>query len=550
MNVGETLLTALKQAGAKALFGIPGDYVLPFFDIIEESNILPLYTFSHEPAIGYAADAAARHGGGLGVAVVTYGAGALNMVNAVACAWAECSPLVIISGAPGTTDFGQDLLLHHQIKHSGSQLRIFEELTCASAVLDDPATAPDEIARVLRACIRHSRPVYIELPRNISHAPCLPVQNLLQKENYEAEALLCAEAIKQQLSTAKRPAILADVEVRRFGLEDAVLALAEKTGIPLATTLMGKGMFTGHGSTKNQALCLGTYLGKIGEVTIRDVIEDSDCLIMLGVIASDTNLATAEKKIDLTKAIRINENGIFVGKQRFDNIPLADLVKALYRILPEKSDKLAVVARALPAKKILPLEDKSLRADDIADIVNAQLTNFPKMPLTVDVGDCLFISTNIRDVPFLASGYYVTMGFGVPAGLGVQAATGERPLIIVGDGGFQMTGWELLNCARSGLDPIVLVLNNNGWGMLKQFHPNAGYTTCSNISYAVLAETLGGDGYVASTPKELADSLQKAFLQRGKFQLIEAVLPKGDVSTTIKDYIAALKSNAALQKAA
>jgi indolepyruvate decarboxylase len=178
MNVGEALLTALKEAGAKAIFGIPGDYALSFFDIIDTSHILPLYTFSHEPAVGYAADAAARHGGGIGVAVVTYGAGALSLINAVACAWSEKSPLVIISGAPGTTEFGQDLLLHHQIRNAGSQLRIFEELTCARTVLDDPATAPQEISRVLSACRRHSRPVYIELPRNMADQPCQPVQLL------------------------------------------------------------------------------------------------------------------------------------------------------------------------------------------------------------------------------------------------------------------------------------------------------------------------------------------------------------------------------------
>jgi indolepyruvate decarboxylase len=544
MNVGEALLNALKEAGAKALFGIPGDYALPFFDVIEESRLLPLYTFSHEPAIGYAADAAARYGGGVGVAVVTYGAGALNMINAVACAWSERSPLVIISGAPGTAEFDQGLLLHHQIRRSGSQMRIFEELTCARTVLDDPAKAPKEIARVLRACRRHSRPVYIELPRNIPQAPCQPVQNFFQGEHDEDEdaARLCAEAIKRQLAKAKRPAILADVEVRRFGLEDSVIALAAKTGIPLATTFMGKGMFTGH-----KSVCMGTYLGMAGDAALRDSIEDSDCLLMMGVIASDTNLGMAGKKIDLTKAIRINEGCVLTGEEKFEGINLADLVKKLQSILPAKSSKYLSVNHA---EETSPKENRLLRADDIAGIVNAQLKTSPKTPLAVDVGDCLFISMSIRDVPFLASGYYATMGFGVPAGLGVQAATGERPLIIVGDGGFQMTGWELLNCARSGLDPVVLVLNNGSWGMLKQFQPQAGYTSRGDISYAALAGTLGGDGYKATTTGELAEALQKAFRQRGKFQLVEALLPKGDISTTLKRYIAAMKSGMALQAVA
>ena len=544
MNVGEALLMALKEAGAKALFGIPGDYALPFFDVIEKSCILPLYTFSHEPAVGYAADAAARHGGGVGVAVVTYGAGALSLVNATACAWAEHSPLVIISGAPGTDEIGQELLLHHQIKNSGSQLRIFKELTCASTVLDDPIKAPKEIARVLRACLRHSKPIYIELPRNMAQKLCQPVLSLSQKERNVAATHLCAEAIKQKIEKAKHPAILADVEVRRFGMEDSILALSTKAGIPLATTLMGKGMFAGYPG------CLGTYLGKVGDPSIRDAIEDSDCLIMMGVIASDTNLGVAGKKIDLTKAIRINEGRVIIEEKIFEDVDIVHLIEILHSILPEKNSGHFPVTTTKTKQISPPLKDKPLRADDIAEIVNDQLKATPGMPLVVDVGDCLFISMSIHDVPFLASGYYVTMGFGIPAGLGVQAATGERPLIIVGDGGFQMTGWEILNCARCGLDPVVLVLNNSGWGMLKQFQPQSRYTACSDISYAAIATTLGGDGYKAKTPKELEDALQKAFLQRGKFQLIEAILPKADISTTLKDYIAALKSRMTLQEAA
>ena len=538
MNVGEALLNALKNAGARALFGIPGDYVLPFFNVIEESSILPLYTLSHEPSVGYAADAAARYGGDLGVAVVTYGAGALNMVNAVACAWAERSPLVIISGAPGGDELERGLLLHHQIRRADSQLRIFEEITCARAVLDDPKTAPKEIARVLQACLRHSRPVYIELPRNISQTPCLPVAHFFEKVTNEAPIAPCAEAIKRKLAKAKHPVILADAEVRRFGLENAIAALSARTGIPLVTTLMGKGLFAGQ-----QSPCRGTYLGTAGDGAIRELVENADCLLMLGVIISDTNLGAAGKKIDLSKAIQINEGNVVVGKNKFKNINSAALIETLQDILPTGRSALAPV-RHIKIKT--PAEDKLLRADDIAGLINAQLkTMSEKTPVAVDVGDCLFISMGLNDISLLASGFYATMGFGVPAGLGVQASTGDRPLIITGDGGFQMTGWELLNCVRSGLDPVVLVLNNGGWGMLKQFHQQAGYTSRGDIPYALLAKTLGGDGYRVTTTGALAAALQKAFRQRGRFQLIEAVLPGEDVSTALKSYIGAMKEGMA-----
>src|SRR5258707_10930873 len=100
-TLANALLEALRDHGAHEIFGIPGDFVLPLFKVIEESNILPNFTLSHEPAVGFAADASARFHGGLGVAVVTYGAGAFNLVNSVAGAYAERSPGGGIAGAPG-----------------------------------------------------------------------------------------------------------------------------------------------------------------------------------------------------------------------------------------------------------------------------------------------------------------------------------------------------------------------------------------------------------------------------------------------------------------
>jgi indolepyruvate decarboxylase len=114
--------------------------------------------------------------GGIGVAVVTYGAGAFNMVNAVACAYAEKSPVVVVSGAPGAAERQRGLLLHHQAKALDSQLRVYEQLTCAQAVLDDPETAADEIARVLARCREQSRPVYLEVPRDMVHQTIGPVR--------------------------------------------------------------------------------------------------------------------------------------------------------------------------------------------------------------------------------------------------------------------------------------------------------------------------------------------------------------------------------------
>lgn len=541
MTTGETLLRALKDAGAKALFGIPGDYILPFFDVAAQSGILPVHTLSHEPAVGYAADAAARFGGGVGVAVVTYGAGALNMMNAVACAFVEKSPLVVISGAPGADEFKSGLLLHHQLTHVKSQLNMFREITCAQGVLDNPKTAAQEIARVLGECKRCSRPVYIELPRDTVKSPCKPAAPLKEKPVNEKAARNAAAAIVRRLKNARRPAILAGVEVRRFGLEEKLAALAEKAALPLATTLMGKGMFT-HVA----APCLGAYIGAAGDDAIRKAVEESDALLIFGAIRSDTNFGAAGKKIAPRNAIYVNADELSVGGKK---MPPADLARLLDLVL-EKTPARREKRFSLFSRKTKPVAapapqftDALLTADNVMDALRLLPQEGKEMPVAADIGDCLFMSAGIPDVPFLASGYYATMGFGVPAGLGVQAATGARPLIVTGDGGFQMTGWELLNCRMHGLDPVVLVLNNGGWGMLKRFSGDADYISRGAFSYAALARELGGEGYAARTGRELQTALQTALNRRGKFQLVEAVLSHNEVSAALKNYVSALRAN-------
>ena len=163
------------------------------------------------------------------------------------------------------------------------------------------------------------------------------------------------------------------------------------------------------------------------------------------------------------------------------------------------------------------------------------------MPLAVDVGDCLFTSMDIDHTHRVAPGYYATMGFGVPAGLGLQAASGRRALILVGDGAFQMTGWELGNCSRYGWDPIVVVFNNAAWGMLQSFQPESAFNRLGEWNFSSMAAGMGGDGMRARTRAELAHALARAVATRGRFQLIEAMIPPGELSATLKRYVAAVR---------
>ncbi|HEX5803619.1 MAG TPA: indolepyruvate/phenylpyruvate decarboxylase [Azospira sp.] len=534
MNLTESLLQALKANGTRQIFGIPGDFALPFFRIIEESRILPLYTLSHEPAVGFAADAAARIDGTLGVAAVTYGAGALNMINAVAAAYAEKSPLVVLSGGPGKGESRSGLLLHHQAKTLDSQFRIFEEITCDRVRLDDAARAPAEIARVLGNCLQHSRPVYIELPRDMVAVPCAPVPPLAPA-TVDADALAaCADEVLRRLAAAERPVLMVDVEVRRYGLEAKVAELARRLALPVATCFMGRGLLA-----DSDAALVGTYMGVAGLPEVTQLVENSDGLCMLGVILSDTNFAVSEKKIDLRKSIVACNGEVRLGYHVYPEIPLAALVDALLARSGEPSRPQRVSHAHYP--RGLVADDATIAPNDIATAVNDLMAEHGKLPIASDVGDCLFTAMDIEHTALVAPGYYATMGYGVPAGLGLQAATGQRPLILVGDGAFQMTGWELGNCRRYGWDPIVLLFNNASWEMLRTFQPESQFNNLDEWGFASMAAGMGGEGVRVRTRRELQAALAKAVATRGRFQLIEIMIPRGVLSQTLQRFVAGVK---------
>ena len=540
MNLAESLLFALRDHGARQIFGIPGDFVLPFFKVIEESSILPLYTLSHEPAVGFAADAAARISGAPGVAAVTYGAGALNLVNAVAGAYAEKSPLVVISGGPGRGESGSGLLLHHQAKRLDSQLQIYREITCDQTRLDDAACAPANIARVLASCVRETRPVYIEMPRDMALVECAPVVREAPTP-VDTDALnACVTEILARLANARWPVLMVGVEVRRYAQETAVAELAERLGISVVTSFMGCGLLAESATPP-----LGTYLGMAGSPEITELVENADALFLLGVILSDTNFGVSRRQIDFRRTIHVNDRQVTLGYHTYSEIPLAALIDALLlRTAPRSTTspggtQSRVQHAACPANLIA--DDQPITPDDIARAVNDLMTAHGRMPLAVDVGDCLFTSMNINHTHRVAPGYYATMGFGVPAGMGLQAASGRRTLILVGDGAFQMTGWELGNCVRYGWDPIVVVFNNAAWGMLQSFQPESEFNRLAEWNFASMAQGMGGDGTRARTRAELAAALARAVATRGRFQLIEAMIPHGELSETLKRYVAGVR---------
>src|SRR5215467_3210022 len=537
-TLARSLLQGLKDYGAREIFGIPGDFVLPFFKVIEESGILPHYTLSHEPGVGFAADAAARYHMGLGVAVVTYGAGAFNLVNPIAGAYAERSPVVVIAGAPGAHERASGFGVHHQAGSIDTQTAVYREITCDQAVLTDPETAPAEIARVLRSARERSLPVYIELPRDMTGAPMAPVP-VLPSRPADPEALAeCADEIIEKLAQASAPVILVDVEVRRYALEHRVTALARKLGVPVVTTFMGRGLLQDASD-----VLIGTYLGAAGDPTITRLVEDADALLLLGVILSDTNFALSQRRLDPRRAMLAFDRAVRVGHHLYPDVPIADLIDALaVRARPLGGGDARVNRPAVEYARGLKADDKPIDPSDVATAINDLFDRHGPMPMTADTGDCLFTAMEIENTALAAPGYYAGMGFGVPAGIGVAAATGRRPLILVGDGAFQMTGWELGNCRRYGLDPIVVLFNNTSWEMLRAFQQESKFNDLDDWRFAEMAPAMGGHGVRVRTRRELVDALENAVKRRGQFSLVEVMLPRGATSNTLARFVDGFKS--------
>ena len=526
MELCRYLFWRFKEAGVRYVFGLPGDFFLPFFRALEAEPGIEPVILTHEPAVGYAADAYARVQG-LGVAAVTYGAGALNMVNATAQAYAERSPVLVLSGAPEIAHRDPDALLHHRVKTFDSQLRVYREVTGAAAALDDPAHAIAEVDRVIDSVLRTKRPGYIEIPRDMIRAE-VPVPAGREPDIRPKDERAANEALAEVLArirVAELPAIYAGAEIRRFRLHDKLVALAEKYGLPVATSLDGKAVFP-----EQHPLFAGNYLGEIGSPRARKVLETADCVLMLGALMTDVNTGMYTARFDRRRVISAVHEGVTVSYHRFPDVSLEELMDALL-MLPEPPKRTAPLPPLLPSQ---PAPAGTLTPDAVIAVLNRVAAGRPVL-YTADVGDALFASVELETDMFLGPGYYSSMGFAVPAAVGAGLAEpGRRPIALVGDGAFLMTGLDLVTCVRLNLHAIVILFNNRSHGMLAAMDGPARSYDLPAPDYVQLAESLGARAFRVSTSEALERVLVEALEDVAATILIDVIIPPGVYSAPMQ----------------
>jgi indolepyruvate decarboxylase len=533
ISIGQYLIGRLEDYGIHDVFGIPGDYVLSFYSMLEQSP-LNVIGCTREDNAGFAADAYARLSG-MGALCITYCVGGLSVCNSVAGAFAEKSPVIVISGAPGLNERRNNPLLHHKVREFRTQLEVFEKLCIAATELIDPLTAFAEIDRVLDAADRFKRPVYIEIPRDMVHV-VPPTAHSFRRPETEANPAAMSEAIREalaRLNAARKPIIIAGIEIHRFGLQDEVLRLAEQAQIPIAATLLGKSVVQ-----ETHPLYVGVYEGAMGRAAVTEFVEESDCVLLLGTFMTDINLGIYTANLELTKCIYATSEQLQISHHFYHALSLSDFLQGLIDARPTpqvRSIPDGLHPRRRPPGPVEP--EQPLRVSRMMPILNELLDK--DNIVIADIGDSLFGATELvvhERTDFLSPAYYTSMGFAIPATVGACVAKpDQRVVTICGDGAFQMTGNELSTIIRHGFAPIVIILDNHGYGTERFLHAGEWkYNEIHPWNYYKLPEIYGGGrGYLVSTEGEFVEALNSAWADRSCVQIIQAKLAEGDASQTL-----------------
>jgi len=537
-SVSDFLIERLISSDVKHVFGIPGDYVLDFYAQMWDNEKIQVINTTDEAHAGFAADAYARvHG--IGCVCVTYNVGALKVANAVACAYAERSPMIVISGSPGLNERADNAMLHHMVRSFDCQREIFEKITCASVVLDNVNTAGYEIDKAFEAMKHNKQPIYIELPRDIAKkAIKYDVYNFGTPDKPVTDDENLAEAIEETiawLDKSEKPCILAGVEVSRYNFGKQLLRFAEKTNIPVVTTLLSKSVID-----ETHPLFGGIYQGAASKEYTKQIVEDSDCLLMFGAMLTDFSLAFKPSKFEKRQVVSCNVKGLRVKSHNYPNVQFADFCSALFKSDAQKHGVPISVTQKRDPKPFVAEKDTPITVNRFRDKLDSIMTE--EFAIIADVGDSLFLAGDLtvhQRNHFLSPAYYLSMGSAIPGALGVQTALPNvRPIVLVGDGAFQMTVSEISTIVEKRLNPIIFVLNNDGYST-ERLLKDGGFNDIRRWEYHKAVEMFGGKGYKVTTEEELTTAVKEALASK-EVSVINLVLGRFDNSEGMRRMTKAL----------
>ncbi|MGB2706212.1 MAG: thiamine pyrophosphate-binding protein [Candidatus Omnitrophota bacterium] len=535
-TVGEYLVKRLKQAGVNHIFGVPGDYVLGFFDCLENSDIKVINT-CNELNAGYAADAYARVNG-IGAACVTFGVGGFSIFNAAVGSFAERVPVVIICGSPRVSEYRHHHLLHHTIGDMNLQYHIYEKIAAKSVVLLNPESAPQDIDNAIATCMCLRRPVYIEIPGDIVAKPCAAPGSFEVNTTIPSDKNVLKEAVDKSarlLKSAKKVVVLAGIEAHRLGIRQELEDLINHLGCPFVTTLLGKTVLP-----EKNPLFLGVYCGSLLREAAQKAVKEANVVLSLGALMTDINLGVGTLKIDPSRMIASNSDNVRIMRHLYEDVSLKDFIKELRKKLPAGKPDFSKIDHPsrLLKKDFHPVPKNKITISRFYERINHFINKNKDSIVLTDTGDSIFCTAELflpEGIEYIGQAFYLSIGYSVPAALGLKLAMPRRrPVVFVGDGAFQMTAQELSSIIRHKLNPVIFLMNNDGYTIERAIHDGP-YNDINMWKYHRLPDIFGGAcGMEVRTEGDLEAAIKKAEDNPDSLAFIEVCLDRLDSSGALK----------------
>jgi indolepyruvate decarboxylase len=520
------VLRRLKDIGVDAIFGVPGDFAFPVQDAIVNDAGIDWIGCCNELNAGYAADGYARLRGAAALST-TYGVGELSAINAIAGSYAENLPVFHLTGMPAMPVQTAHSPVHHTLGNGEFDLfyKMAEPVVCGRAIMT-PQNVAYETERLIATALYRRKPVYLAFPSDLATQPVVAAAAPLHPPSSDPASLEAAvDAITSALAGANTACILPGMLAARMQLREALAEFVDASGLPFATMFADKSVLD-----EQHPGYLGMYDGKLMDEDIREFVESCDQVVCVGTAMTDFNSGAFTANLDPTRTIDIGRNCIRVGAKTFTSVELRDA-------LPELTRRV-IVRTPAPAPCTSGLGDIVGAGDDP---ITAEAL-YPRWEKFFAPGDTIVAETGTASMglafarlPAGASFHNQTLwgsiGWATPAAFGAAAARPDgRVVLVTGEGSHQLTAQEITQFGRRGLNPIIFVLNNDGYLIERLLctDPEIAYNDVASWDYTALPKALGCTGWYTarvSTCKELDDAMVHARARDGA-AYIEAITDK------------------------
>ena len=540
-TVGSYLAARLSQIGLKHHFAVAGDFNLVLLDQLLTNKDLAQVYCCNELNCGYSAEGYAR-ACGAAAAVVTFSVGGLSAINAIAGAYAENLPVILVSGAPNTNDRATEHLIHHTLAtHDWSyQWEIAKKLTCAAVAITSAADAPHQIDHAIRTALREKKPAYIEIACNVAAVPCAvpgPVSAVIAEEPSDAESLEAAIAAAAKFLHGKqKPVLLIGSKLRAAGAEKQAVELADALGCAVTVMAAAKSFFP-----ENHPHFASIYWGEISSPGAREIVDWADAVVCIGTIFNDYSTVGWTAMPNGAGALMADQNRVYLEGCDFGRIYLRDFLSGLARKVQRRDATTAEYERIRAEPR--PESHAGSQAKLMRAVVVGQIQSLITADTTViaETGDSWFNGTALKlpgGARFEVEMQWGSIGWCVPATFGYAVGAPNRRIIaMIGDGSFQLTAQEVAQMIRRKLPVIIFLMNNHGYTIEVEIHDGP-YNNIKNWEYAGLIQAFNaedgcGRGIRVTNSAELAEAAKTALANHDGPTLIECIIDRDDCSSDL-----------------